>query len=113
MLLDVNNLYVSGTNLDYDPLRVLDTLPLDAVGEIHLAGHAVDGATGLLIDDHGSPVGDAVWALYTEVIARCGARPTLIEWDNRDAGLGAHEGGSRARGRHHRQSSVRRSRRRA
>ncbi len=54
------------------------------VGEIHLAGHAVkhlDGAT-LRIDDHGSAVDAAVWALYAEALARTGPCPTLIEWDS-------------------------------
>lgn len=81
LLLDVNNLYVSSQNLRFDPHRWLDAMPLGAIGEIHLAGHARDDHTGLLIDDHGSPVCDAVWSLYAEVIARAGTRPTLIEWD--------------------------------
>jgi uncharacterized protein len=53
------------------------------VGEIHLAGHAVNEADGLtvLIDDHGSRVTPAVWQLYTRAIERFGAVPTLVEWD--------------------------------
>jgi uncharacterized protein (UPF0276 family) len=81
LLLDVNNLYVSSRNLRFDPRAWLDVFPLDAVGEIHLAGHASDPRTGLLIDDHGSPVADAVWRLYSDVIARGGPRPTMVEWD--------------------------------
>ena len=57
---------------------------LEEVGEIHLAGHAVDrddeGAP-LLIDNHDRAVDDAVWALFSRVIARGGPLPTLIEWD--------------------------------
>lgn len=63
----------------------IDALPLDAVGEIHLAGFARDtdaGGAPLLIDSHGSPVDEAVWALYQQVIDRLGPTPTLIEWDN-------------------------------
>jgi uncharacterized protein len=57
--------------------------PLDAVGEIHLGGHrGTASLRPLLIDDHGSPVADPVWALYREVIGRTGPLPTLIEWDN-------------------------------
>ena len=63
---------------------ILRHVPTPAIGEIHLAGHAVrqleDGAT-LRIDDHGSPVSDEVWALYERLIVQIGARPTLIEWD--------------------------------
>jgi len=50
------------------------------VREIHVAGHARNGA--VLIDDHGSQVCDAVWELYRRAIARFGPLPTLVEWDN-------------------------------
>lgn len=85
LLLDVNNLYVSCVNHDRDPLAELAALPLHAVGEIHLAGHAVEvDAAGdpLLIDHHGAPVATAVWDLYAQAIARLGPMPTLIERDN-------------------------------
>jgi uncharacterized protein (UPF0276 family) len=54
------------------------------VGEIHLAGHSRQEVEGieLRIDDHGSPVGSEVWALYRATLARIGPRPTLIEWDS-------------------------------
>ena len=83
LLCDVNNIHVTCTNLGGDPDRYLAALPADAIGEIHLAGHAVNDADGraILIDDHGSPVAPAVWALYERALARFGARPTLIEWD--------------------------------
>ncbi|MDR3527278.1 MAG: DUF692 domain-containing protein [Rhizomicrobium sp.] len=80
LLLDVNNVFVSSVNLGFDPAQYLARLPLAAVGEIHLAGHSVM-ANGTLIDSHGAPVIDAVWALYQSVIARAGAIATLIEWD--------------------------------
>jgi uncharacterized protein (UPF0276 family) len=85
LLLDVNNVYVSGTNQNYDPQAYLDAFPLHLVGEIHLGGHDEDRddhGQRLLIDSHGAEVVDPVWALYRAVIARGGARPTLIEWDN-------------------------------
>ncbi len=85
LLLDVNNVYVSGINQNFDPLAYLRSFPLAHVGEIHLGGHDEDlDAHGqrLLIDSHGAEVVDPVWALYREVIALTGARPTLIEWDN-------------------------------
>lgn len=88
LLLDINNVAVSAANLGEDPAarlhQMLDDLPALAIGEIHLAGHAVrelaDG-TCVHIDDHGSPVSDDVWALYDATIRRVGPRPTLIEWD--------------------------------
>jgi hypothetical protein len=83
LLLDVNNVYVSSCNLGIDARAFINGLPLDAVGEIHLAGHArVTHAGGeVLVDDHGSAVCDEVWDLYRHALARFGALPTLIEWD--------------------------------
>jgi len=86
LLLDVNNLYVSCINHQRDPLAYLDALPLQAVGEIHLAGFAEDADSlgdRLLIDDHGAPIDQAVWTLYQQVLARIGPVATLIERDNR------------------------------
>ncbi len=85
LLLDVNNVYVSAVNQGFDPVAYLDAFPLRSVGEIHLAGHAVehgDRGTRLLIDAHDRAVDAAVWELYTQVVARIGPTPTLIEWDN-------------------------------
>lgn len=85
LLLDLTNVHVSCANRGEDAQQWLDALPLEAVGEIHLAGFARDPAPGapLLVDDHGSAVDAEVWSLYEQAIARAGARPTLIEWDNR------------------------------
>ena len=85
LLLDLNNLYVNANNLGLAPDRYLDDLPADAIGEMHLAGHARRriGARTVLIDDHGGAVDPAVWRLYEAAVRRFGARPTLIEWDTR------------------------------
>lgn len=85
LLLDVNNVYVSCINHQRDPLSYIDSLPLHAVGEIHLAGFAEDADSlgeRLLIDDHGAPIDNAVWQLYETVLARTGPVATLIERDN-------------------------------
>ena len=85
LLLDVNNVYVSGTNQNYAPASYLQAFPLHLVGEIHLGGHDEDrddAGRRLLIDSHGAEIVDPVWALYAQVIAQAGPRPTLIEWDN-------------------------------
>ncbi|MEP6565414.1 MAG: DUF692 domain-containing protein [Mesorhizobium sp.] len=83
LLLDVNNVQVSAHNLQYDAKAFIDTLPAEAIGEIHLAGHATNevGGDTVLIDDHGSRVPPVVWSLYQHAINRLGPRPTLIEWD--------------------------------
>lgn len=85
LLLDVNNAYVSTVNHGRDALAYIQALPLDAVGEIHLAGYAEDvDAAGarLLIDSHGAAFDPAVWALYEAVLDLAGAQPTLIERDH-------------------------------
>jgi uncharacterized protein len=83
LLFDVNNVHVSCANLGGDPTGWIEGLPADAVGEIHLAGHCVNDADGtrILIDDHGSPVAPAVWALYDLAVRRFPEAVTLIEWD--------------------------------
>ena len=85
LLLDINNVFVSAKNHGTQPLPYLDSFPLDRVKEIHLGGHheeTDDVGAPLFIDTHGSPISAAVWVLYARVIARAGAVPTLIEWDN-------------------------------
>ncbi len=85
LLLDVNNVYVSATNQQYDPSKYIARFPLHMVGEIHLGGHAPDqDETGaaLLIDAHDRAVDNTVWALYERTIVLGGPRPTLVEWDN-------------------------------
>ena len=83
LLLDVNNVYVSAGNLGGDPVAYLETVPAEAVEEIHLAGHSRNDTDGreLLVDDHGSPVAEPVWALYRRLLGRTGRVPTLVEWD--------------------------------
>jgi uncharacterized protein len=84
ILCDLNNIFVSASNHGWDPLAYLDALPAHAIGEYHLAGHAVrvlDGTRVIRIDNHGSRVAAPVWALYEQALQRLGPRPTLIEWD--------------------------------
>ena len=85
LLLDVSNAYVSCVNHGRDPWAFIEALPLAAVGQVHLAGFACDtdaAGDSLLIDTHGAPVSQAVWALYRRLLGRVGPMPTLIERDN-------------------------------
>jgi len=82
LLLDINNVYVSSHNLNHDADMYLKEFPVNAIMEIHLAGHSLDQPSDLLIDSHCSPVSDPVWALYTGLVKRIGRRPTLIERDD-------------------------------
>lgn len=79
VLLDVNNLYVNQCNHGEDALTAMRAIDPAVVGEVHLAGHLI--TDDAVIDHHGAPVADAVWALYRAAVARVGAVPTLIEWD--------------------------------
>lgn len=88
LLLDLNNLVVNALNRQAaDPVAqacaFVQALTPQHVGEIHLAGHSrIVGPHGrLAIDDHGSRVPAAVWAVYAQAITRLGPRPTLVEWD--------------------------------
>jgi uncharacterized protein (UPF0276 family) len=81
ILLDVNNVLVSATNLGFSPEAYLEGIPRERVHQLHLAGHSDGG--GFLLDDHGSPVSGDVWRLYEHALARFGPVPTIIEWDER------------------------------
>ena len=79
ILLDVNNIYVSARNHGFDAEAYLKGIPVDRVGQFHLAGHRDEGTH--LLDTHDSPVTDKVWALYEDALRRFGPVSTLIEWD--------------------------------
>jgi len=81
LLIDVNNVAVGAHNVGYDAVAWLEAIPPKLVGEIHLAGHTLDGEGTLLIDSHDAPVSNDVWQLYDRFVARIGATPTLIERD--------------------------------
>lgn len=83
LLLDANNIVVTAHNLRLDARAWLRELPSAAIGQYHLAGHAVNDADGepILIDDHGSRVGEGVRRLFGEIVRCYGPRPTLVEWD--------------------------------
>ncbi|MCB2108115.1 MAG: DUF692 domain-containing protein [Rhodobacteraceae bacterium] len=83
LLLDVNNIYVSAENNGFDVTDYLEAIPRGAVGEIHLAGHTVqgDGDDRVLVDTHSRRVCEDVWTHYRTALARFGPQPTMIEWD--------------------------------
>ncbi len=79
ILLDVNNVYVSAANHGFDPLEYLAGIPVDRVGQMHLAGHSDHGTH--LLDTHDAPVCADVWNLYRAALRRFGRVSTLVEWD--------------------------------
>jgi uncharacterized protein (UPF0276 family) len=80
LLLDVNNIYVSARNHDFDPLDYLAGLPANRIQQIHLAGHSDMG--DYVIDTHDADVCDAVWDLYARAINMFGPIATMIERDD-------------------------------
>ena len=82
LLLDVNNAYVNGINFGYDPVAFIDSMPMDQVSYIHIAGHYVE-AQDLRIDTHASKVIEPVWELLNYTYSEYGVIPTLLERDFR------------------------------
>ncbi|MBT3047086.1 MAG: DUF692 domain-containing protein [Candidatus Thiodiazotropha sp.] len=80
LLLDINNVFVSAFNHDFDPHDYLDAVPGERVYQIHLAGHTQE--ENLIIDTHDHPIADPVYGLYAEAIRRFGRVSTMIERDD-------------------------------
>jgi uncharacterized protein (UPF0276 family) len=81
ILLDVNNIYVSSRNHNFDPFEYLNSVPVERVAQIHIAGHSK--FEKYILDTHDHAVIDPVWALYDQAIRRAGPTATLLEWDDR------------------------------
>lgn len=80
ILLDVNNIIVSAHNHGFDARAYIDAMPAERVGQIHLAGHRVEGP--LRIDTHDDHVCTEVWELYGYAVSKLGLRAAMIEWDD-------------------------------
>jgi uncharacterized protein (UPF0276 family) len=80
LLLDINNIYVSSYNHDFDPKAFIDGIPAHRVQQMHLAGHHNHG--DYIIDTHDAPVIDPVWDLYRYALERLGQVSTMIERDD-------------------------------
>lgn len=81
LLLDVNNVFVSARNHDFDPLEYLRSVPHQRIVQMHLAGHTNCGTH--LIDTHDGPVINPVWELFREAYQSTAGVSTLLEWDAR------------------------------
>jgi hypothetical protein len=79
LLLDVNNVYVSSVNHDFDPVEYIESVPHERVVQCHLAGHTNCGTH--CIDTHDGKVIDPVWELYSLAHRLTGGMSTLLEWD--------------------------------
>jgi len=81
ILLDVNNIYVSSRNHNFNPQEYIDNIPIDRVAQIHIAGHTK--YKKYILDTHDHPVIDPVWKIYERAIQLAGPTATLLEWDDR------------------------------
>lgn len=79
LLLDVNNVFVSCFNHDWDPVEFIRSLPHERIVQFHLAGHTHCGTH--IIDTHDNFVIDQVWELYRLAHELTGGVSTLLEWD--------------------------------
>jgi uncharacterized protein (UPF0276 family) len=79
LLLDVNNVYVSSVNHDFDPVEYIRSVPHERIVQFHLAGHT--NCRTHLIDTHDGEVIDPVWELYRLAHQLTGGVSTLLEWD--------------------------------
>lgn len=79
LLLDVNNVYVSSVNHDFDPFQFIRALPAERIVQMHIAGHTNMGTH--IIDTHDGHVIDPVWELYRLAHQLTGGVSTLLEWD--------------------------------
>ncbi|MBP7843233.1 MAG: DUF692 domain-containing protein [Proteobacteria bacterium] len=79
LLCDLNNIFVSSYNQNFNPQTFIEALPKERIKEFHLAGPDQNGE--FLIDTHDHPVRDEVWNLYRKILPTCQNVPTLLEWD--------------------------------
>ncbi len=97
LMLDVNNAFVNATNFGFDVDDWMNTVPLDRVVQMHVAGHDwfTEGSWRLsarpasereregrlIVDTHGAPCADEVLALLERVLERTGPVPVVLERD--------------------------------
>lgn len=90
LLLDINNVFVSSQNHDYDPMIFLNSIPMENVGQIHIAGHDKRD-NGLIVDTHDTYVCDEVYQLVKE-LSRTHQLPSMMaEWDDNIPSLETYE----------------------
>lgn len=88
LLVDVNNVHVSASNIGLDAKEYIDGLNTESIAQYHLAGYTEvtrqvgETSETLLIDTHNQTVFDPVWQLFSHTLEQHGARPSLFEWDS-------------------------------
>ncbi|MBZ4040850.1 DUF692 domain-containing protein [Flavobacterium hibisci] len=79
LLLDVNNVYVSSFNNDFDPVEYINGIPHDKIVQMHLAGH--QNCDNYIIDTHDREVNSQVWKLFQQAYQLADQASILLEWD--------------------------------
>ena len=79
ILLDVNNVYVSSKNHNFDPYQYISNIPHQRIAQMHIAGHSQ--LDNVIIDTHDKAPIEPVWNLYDFALSKTGRTPTLLEWD--------------------------------
>lgn len=69
LLLDLHNVHANATNFNFDAKAFVDSLDLESVGEIHIAGGSEAG--GMYLDSHSGRCNPEVWELLDYVVPRC------------------------------------------
>lgn len=83
-LLDLTNVVTNAHNHGFDPMKFIDSIPLERVVQLHLAGgeYLDDDTEGMLLDSHSTAVPPEVWSMLDYVVARApNLRGLIIERD--------------------------------
>lgn len=89
LLLDLNNIYVNSVNHGFQAWKYVDQIPIELIGQIHLAGPSQQ--EGFLFDTHSSTVPEEVWSLLQQISLRGLKSPILLEWDEHIPDFGGME----------------------
>jgi len=88
LLLDVNNVFVNASNHGYSALDFIDSLDLERVVQVHIAGHLenykcwINNKVLGILDTHGHPIRKEVYDLLAYVASKTEIKATLLERDS-------------------------------
>ncbi|WP_161597514.1 DUF692 domain-containing protein [Fluviispira multicolorata] len=80
ILLDVNNIYVSGFNHSFDPYIEIAKVKPEYVNQYHIAGHSI--MDDFLFDTHDKLACEEVWQIMNWALKNIGLRTAIIERDD-------------------------------
>jgi uncharacterized protein (UPF0276 family) len=80
LVFDVNNVFVSAFNHDFDAHEFIAGVPKERIVQFHLAGH--EHNMSHIVDTHDAIVCDEVWDLYRAALRHFGPVSAIIERDD-------------------------------